>query len=380
MRCLSAIVATGLLLAGASARAQAPEPEEALSEIREHVMYARYREAMEQADALLGQEGLTARERNLALEAKAIAQLAKRDQARAKQTLETLYSRDPGHRLSDDDASPVVQGAFARAREGSREPVAVAFAHEPPTLERRRAPSIEARITEGADAVDEVRLAYRDADDGSWASVVMTRSGDEVRARVPLASTDDAYTLQYYLEARAPSGAALAQEGSHSDPRTIDVPEESKLTDTGNGTGTGAPPSDDTGIVGEWWLWTIVGVLVVGGAATAGVLGSMLFKSMMGYVVAFGAAFVLYMLISRVFERWVKNTHVSEAHGGLCSIPMVAALSGVLLYRLLAGPVLPDASAIDWRSWAICAVIALATGVVTLRFNVWFVLQWLSTA
>lgn len=119
---------------------------------------------------------------------------------------------------------------------------------------------------------------------------------------------------------------------------------------------------------------------LTGGAATAGVLGDMLVKSLMGYVVAFGAAIALYVVIARLFERWVKSSHVSEAHGGIWSIPMVALLSGVLLYLLLAGPVLPDPVAIDWTNWGLAALAALGVGVVTLRFNVWFVLQWLSTA
>lgn len=119
---------------------------------------------------------------------------------------------------------------------------------------------------------------------------------------------------------------------------------------------------------------------LTGGAATAGVLGSMLFKSMMGYVVAFGAAIVLYLVIARLFERWVKKTHVADAHGGIWSIPMVTILCAVLLYLLLVGPVLPDPAAIDRTGWAIAGAAALGLAIVTVRFNVWFVLQWLSTA
>lgn len=51
-----------------------------------------------------------------------------------------------------------------------------------------------------------------------------------------------------------------------------------------------------------------------GGAATEGVLGKMLFKSLMGYVVAFVAAGVLYALISRMFEKWVHKTQSDNHH------------------------------------------------------------------
>ncbi len=47
---------------------------------------------------------------------------------------------------------------------------------------------------------------------------------------------------------------------------------------------------------------------LTGGAATEGVLNSMLIKSGLGYLVAFGAGAVVYVAVSRVFERWVHDT------------------------------------------------------------------------
>ncbi|MEL7232817.1 MAG: hypothetical protein AAGJ85_09950, partial [Pseudomonadota bacterium] len=45
-----------------------------------------------------------------------------------------------------------------------------------------------------------------------------------------------------------------------------------------------------------------------GGGATEGVMGSMLLKSLLGYVVAFGAGAVVWLLISRMWEVWVGRT------------------------------------------------------------------------
>jgi hypothetical protein len=45
-----------------------------------------------------------------------------------------------------------------------------------------------------------------------------------------------------------------------------------------------------------------------GGSATEGVMGSMLIKSLMGYVVAFAAGAVVWLLISRMWEVWVGRT------------------------------------------------------------------------
>lgn len=52
---------------------------------------------------------------------------------------------------------------------------------------------------------------------------------------------------------------------------------------------------------------------LTGGAETEGVLPKMLTKSALGYIVAIGAAFVVYLIVSRIFERWVHRTH-SEPH------------------------------------------------------------------
>jgi len=47
---------------------------------------------------------------------------------------------------------------------------------------------------------------------------------------------------------------------------------------------------------------------LTGGASTDGVLPRMLLKSGMGYVVALGAALVVYLAVSRFFERWIADT------------------------------------------------------------------------
>jgi hypothetical protein len=47
---------------------------------------------------------------------------------------------------------------------------------------------------------------------------------------------------------------------------------------------------------------------LTGGSSTEGVMGSMLIKSFMGYVVALGTGAVIYALISRSFEKWISAT------------------------------------------------------------------------
>ncbi|MEM1146876.1 MAG: hypothetical protein AAGA72_07485 [Pseudomonadota bacterium] len=45
-----------------------------------------------------------------------------------------------------------------------------------------------------------------------------------------------------------------------------------------------------------------------GGSATEGVMGSMLLKSLLGYVVAFAAGAIVWLVISRIWEVWVGRT------------------------------------------------------------------------
>lgn len=47
---------------------------------------------------------------------------------------------------------------------------------------------------------------------------------------------------------------------------------------------------------------------LTGGESTEGVMESMLVKSFVGYLVAFGAGILVWLLISNLFERWVWNT------------------------------------------------------------------------
>src|SRR5690349_13010640 len=80
------------------------------------VLYARYREALPHIRAYLARTDLSATQRNAGLEMLATIAIAMRDRSGAQEALNQLYSRDPGHQLSDPDASPPVLSAFGRAR------------------------------------------------------------------------------------------------------------------------------------------------------------------------------------------------------------------------------------------------------------------------
>lgn len=270
-------LSAALLLAGPGVALAQDSPEAQLAGVRELVLHANYRAALPAARALLERTDLDAVQRNAALETLAVVHLALRDEAQARQALAQLYARDPGHRLTDPDASPVVQSAFARARE-SASPLSVVVEHEPPVLERRGAPTIAAHVGENADAVHEVRLAYRQRGDARANTIVLPLDdGARAQGRIPLASDDAAYVIEYWLEAVAPSDHVLARVGSPSEPLVIEVPAAVAVAAIVAPEVDDEEPASGGDVTSEAWFWVVLAVLVAGagaGVAAGVVVGS----------------------------------------------------------------------------------------------------------
>jgi len=247
-------------------------PQVVLAQIREHILYARYDEAVAEAHALLQRDDLDAAQRNEGLEVLATAHLANRDMDQANPILRQLYARDPRHRVADADASPMVQGAFQRARENAPAQIDVRLRHDPPVLEQRESPMIEVSVAEGGDAVEEIHLHYRTGEAPRFARLVLTVEDGVGHGRIPLVGPmSQEQQVEYFLTAHAPSGYQLAGVGSEGRPLELAVP-AGPLGGPQNPDPLGGGPSDD-GEADEggslWWVGLLVGVLVVGGALGA---------------------------------------------------------------------------------------------------------------
>ncbi|MDH5492474.1 MAG: hypothetical protein OEY14_11040, partial [Myxococcales bacterium] len=202
----------------------------------------------------------------------------------AEVVLGTRYARDPEHRLQDREAGPQVHAAFARARERRPQPIEVAIENETPSaLELRLAPLIIVRLSQGADAVEELRLSYRRAGGGAFEQTLMRFDAQDrtiARARVPLVEGDEAYDLEFFVEALAPSRARIAGVGSRGDALAVHVPAPvveaaSAQLPVPDVSTPERPPQDSGGggILGQWWFWGAVGI-VVAGAVVGGFLMS----------------------------------------------------------------------------------------------------------
>jgi hypothetical protein len=244
----------------------------ALAAVREQVLYASYPEAIAGASAVLARTDITAAQRNTALELLATAQIATQQTADARVTLTTLFSRDPGHRLTDPDASPPVVSAFARAREAHPSPVVADLQHRSPgTLATRESPSIEVRVGAGADAVEEVRLAFRHSGESGYTRVVLNHRADGVwTARIPVVgATDQAIDVAYFLTATAPSGMELGHLGSEAEPLTLRIPADTSGAIAGDPIPMPAP-SGGGDVTGEAWFWVLLTAAVVGAGVGIG--------------------------------------------------------------------------------------------------------------
>ncbi len=239
--------------------------------LQSEIVHARFRSTLPRIEAFLARRGLEAEQRNRALEMLAVVHLALRQEQEAEKALDNLYKRDPEHRLTQLEAGPMVQAAFSRAREQERESLRVMLHLEKPNPGPKAGPlSIQVRVSEGANAVHELRLWFRDAR-GEFVDLLMSRpSMNRARAEVPLLQTGGSH-LEYFVEAVAPSGYSLALLGATEHPLKAELPNAASLL---SALGQPQDPSRDTastdedgGIASKWWFWSAVGLVVTGAVA-----------------------------------------------------------------------------------------------------------------
>jgi hypothetical protein len=254
----------------AAATATTAGPDADLAAIREMILYARYTTAEPAIATYLARTDLTATQRNAGLEARAILLIARRRLPDARTTLAELYARDPDHTIRDPDAGPDVRNEFDRARAAHPAHVAITMEDRTPhEMTERSSPTLAIHLTAGADAVNELRLWWRNGETGTFQQTIMSLDAATAiaSARIPVADGVDAYAAQYYVDAMAPSGAALDRLGSPETPLTVSVPHAPDVAHVDPEriyVTTDGAPVHQSSVFEEWWFWTIVGVVVVG--------------------------------------------------------------------------------------------------------------------
>ncbi len=268
-------VAFAVATARGQARPVADDPAAILTRAREALTYAQFPDAIRLLEPLVGRADLPARQRVGALETLAESYIASNRSTEARRTVETLFALDPGHNLSDPDASPPISRFFAKIKRDFRPPEHVRLQHQPiSNLSTRTAVRVVVFVEAGADAIDELRLIYGSGSDPSRARVTLAGAAER-SAVIPVIEVGrEAYTVEYRIEAVAPSGFVLASAGSDRAPLTFRVPSEAEsLRRVGARemapAGPTPPRPSSGGVFGQWWFWTAVGVVAVaaGGGA-----------------------------------------------------------------------------------------------------------------
>jgi hypothetical protein len=169
--------------------------------------------------------------------------------------------------LSDADASPVVQTAFARARDRRTDSARVAL-----TARLRSEPGalfVGATIVDPEGAVHRIVLSFRHAGNAEYSRLTLRRDGARAEATAPIVSGAEGRAVQYYLEAQAPSGAVLATAATAEQPLAARVPSVA-TAEPRSARAVSLPARDeadeeDGTILESPWFWTAAAA-VVGGA------------------------------------------------------------------------------------------------------------------
>jgi hypothetical protein len=252
--------ALGWALPAVRAHAQAlvqgaPDAAAVVAEAKTALERAQFSAAESLLTDLLAREALGARERNDALELFAIVQIAERKEAKAREALQLLLSRDPDHHRRVLDPGPAVDAAFARVKQSPTAALQVPLRF---SLSRDASarPLLAVELGEGRDAVESVHVFLPEAGASSSPHLVSGVSGDQplrlVLPEAPRARTQ----LALYLEARAPSGAVLGRLGDASAPVYLALPR----VDAPAPPCTVAPKP----LRQRWWVWTTVGLVISG--------------------------------------------------------------------------------------------------------------------
>ena len=239
-----------------AAEVSAPAPpsaaEVALHQTKQALERAHFDDAAQQAKQLLATPELPASLRNQALELLAIAQIAARKERDARETLRSLFRRDPGYPRQVSDPGPTVDAAFARVRLEGVPTLRVSMHHvvEQDVAKRLR---VSVDLSAERDAVESVHVFVEEG-----AGVRLAHLVSEVKDAQPLSfvlpqAAPQTRSLGLVVEARAPSGAVLGRLGALGEPLQVAVPRAPPPPP--------CPPAAKP-LHREWWLWTTVGLVV----------------------------------------------------------------------------------------------------------------------
>lgn len=247
-----------LVISPAIAYAQTEDAQELLDQGRRFYADLEYQEAESALTRALAMPGLPDAFRVQVLESLGFVQVVEDEEAAARNSFERLFAIDPYFVVREPSGSPRV----AEIVESVRSRVAPDAAIDPDAQIRVDLPSAalassatEVHLAVSSPAIVRLVIHVRGDHDVAYRTQDVAVGGGAVVAS--LAPVPDATELEIYVEGRDARGRLVTREGSQLSPLHLPV--------------HGDPPaSGGRSVLEEWWLWTIIGVVVVGGAIGLG--------------------------------------------------------------------------------------------------------------
>ncbi|MGE0788249.1 MAG: hypothetical protein AB7S26_21430 [Sandaracinaceae bacterium] len=255
---LVALVLGLAVLVPGAAHAQNPlirEGQEQFGELR-------FEEALQTLSAALVRSGNSPQQFATIYRLLALTYLALGRTEEASGAYRSMLPLDPEY-TPDESVSPrmreFLDGVRAQweadGRPGTGPPPPVNIRHRSPAeAERETEVPLEATVEDPASRVASLVLAYRQGTNAVFTRADAQREGETYRAIIP-ADAVAPPLVEYYFEALDAQNLPIAARGDVAAPLRIAVPE----------------PGGGVNVLEEWWFWTLIGVVVVGGVV-AGIL------------------------------------------------------------------------------------------------------------
>lgn len=226
----------------------------------------RFEEALQTLSAALVRSGNSEEQYAIIYRLLAFTYLALGREEEAAGAYRSMLPLDPDFEPGDDVA-PRMRQFFAEiraqweaeGRPGGAPPPPVEIGHRSPAEAERGTPvTLSARVTDPAVRVAQLVLAYRQGTDAVFQRRDARLSDGSYVATIPAEDVQPPL-LEYYLEALDAQGLPLAALGDVAAPLRITVPQPG-----------------EAGVLEEWWFWTILGAVVVGGVVAGIVIADQL--------------------------------------------------------------------------------------------------------
>lgn len=187
---------------------------------------------------------------------KAFVDAVNAERERCQRAFEILLALDPEFTMPPD-VPPKISSCFADAKRVPKERRELRLVHEPPKEVQPSTPvSLPVNVVDPLRLADQVQVYFRRKGIKIF-TVVTARADENVSVVIPALSVppdEKGYEMEYFIRAVDRWEGTLEEDGTAKRPLAFKV----------------SPYKPSSGLVGEWWFWTIIAVVVAGTSVGVG--------------------------------------------------------------------------------------------------------------